>query len=208
MTCLLLHWLIKTWNWEREEEKECKRERERGRELRLFPFWIHLQERNYSWLLHSSGKANQYEAVKKQQQQSFETRLQFSSLIAYNTLTLHSLSTLTPFELSLINLVYQTDGWTYLTVIIMTLYLMATVNRSGCFVSVYLFFCVFFLYKTMTVLGAELHVALCISQHPVSKMPRAHHWVNSCLNSVFSPFRIYPSPWKRKLTFGWTDCTK
>lgn len=122
--------------------------------------------------------------------------MQFSSLIAHNTLTLRSLWTLTPFELSLINFVYQTGGWSYVTIIIMTLYYMVTVNRSG-----YVFVCVF-----LSCLPASLHtndgpwsrVWPCVDDfttfllaHSVLKMPCDHQceWIAAWM--VFSFLRSY-----------------
>lgn len=109
---------------------------------------------------------------KKQQQQSFETAMQFFSLIAYNTLTLRPLWTLTLFELSLINSVSQTDDWSYLTVRIMTPYSTATVNRSGlclflrAFVS--LLSC---LPAPLTVLRAVCCLCRCFLRHLFQQIP-------------------------------------
>lgn len=119
--------------------------------------------------------------------------MQFSSLIAYNTWALHSLWTRIPFELSLINFVYQTDARSYLTVIIMTLYYVATVNRSG-YVCVYVFFFVFTFFFAHHWQSLELYVALRRWFHNISfstfcleKAMWSSVWLNSCLNSVFSP---------------------
>lgn len=149
---------------------------------------------------------------KKQQQQSFETLMQFSSLITYNTLTPHSLWTFTPFELSLINFVYQTDGWSYLTVTTMTLYYMPTVNRSG-HGFVYVFFYVFTFYFAHQWQSLELYVALCRQFHNISfstfcleNALWSSVWLNSCSNSVFSPQRLLSV--EEHSPFCWTDRTR
>ena len=104
VACLLLLWLIKTLNRGgrgRERKRETKGGRERERELCLFPFRIHLQERNYGWLVCSGGRADRYGGRKKEKKQKktaklLKTPMQSSSLMAYNTLTLHSLWTPRP----------------------------------------------------------------------------------------------------------------
>lgn len=75
MACLLLLWLIKTLNRggrERVRKRETKGGRER--ELCLFPFRIHLQERNYGWLVCSGGRADRYggRKEKKKKSEAFE----------------------------------------------------------------------------------------------------------------------------------------
>lgn len=192
MACLLLLWLIKTWNgqgkWESGKEEHAEKERERD-------VCFHFEFICRRKITVDSSTLVGYQTdmkEKKQQQQSFETVMQFFSLIAYNTLTLRPLWTLTLFELSLINSVSQTDDWSYLTVRFMTPYYTATVNRSGlclflrAFVS--LLSC---LPAPLTVLRAVCCLCRCFYAIYFSKFQLENPlwssvWVKSCLNSYLS----------------------
>lgn len=129
---------------------------------------------------------------KKQQHRGFETLTRLPSLIAHNTLTLHSLWTLAPFELPLINFVYTTGGWSHLTDIIMTLYYLVTVNRSG-FVFVYVLSFMFASFFAHYWQPLQLYVALRVQDdfttfllaHSVLKMPcdHQHEWKASWIEA-------------------------
>lgn len=171
---------------ERVEKRNMQRKKERER--CLFPFWIYLQEKNYSWLLHSSGIPNWYEGEKTTAAKLwncdavlFINRIQHTDSAApLNSHTLWAFS------------VSQTDDWSYLTVRFMTPYYTATVNRSGlclflrAFVS--LLSC---LPAPLTVLRAVCCLCRCFYAIYFSKFQLENPlwssvWVKSCLNSYLS----------------------